>query len=127
MRRGLATRAASIAVLLGAWEVVSLAIGSRALPPVEAVAAALTSEIAHGDLLRHLGITLWRVALAFAVAMGCGTALGLAMGRWRPLDILFDGWVVLLLNQPALVIAVLAYFFDSCDIFEDPVASVEAS
>lgn len=24
-------------------------------------------------------------------------------------------------------LAVLAYFFDSCDIFEDPIASVEAS
>jgi NitT/TauT family transport system permease protein len=38
-----------------------------------------------------------------------GAALGLAMGSWRMLDLVFDGWVVLLLNLPALVIAVLAY------------------
>jgi NitT/TauT family transport system permease protein len=43
------------------------------------------------------------------MAMAAGTALGLAMGRWRSLDLILDGWVILLLNLPALVIAVLAY------------------
>jgi NitT/TauT family transport system permease protein len=54
-------------------------------------------------------VTLARVAAAFFGAIVLGAALGLAMGCWRTLDLLFDGWVVLLLNLPALVIAVLAY------------------
>jgi NitT/TauT family transport system permease protein len=49
------------------------------------------------------------VLVAFVVAMGLGAALGLAMGRWRRVDLLLDGWIVVLLNLPALVIAVLFY------------------
>jgi NitT/TauT family transport system permease protein len=79
------------------------------LPPVDTVATALVAAVESGDLLRHLGITLARSAAAFAMAMAAGTALGLAMGRWRSFDLVCDGWVVLLLNLPALVIAVLAY------------------
>jgi NitT/TauT family transport system permease protein len=69
----------------------------------------LVDETLRGPLLHHLGVTLARVAVAFAAAMGLGAALGLAMGRWRWVDLLCDGWVVLMLNLPALVIAVLAY------------------
>jgi NitT/TauT family transport system permease protein len=102
-------RTASMAALLLVWEALSVVAGGRALPRVETVAAALLEEIAHGGLLFHLSVTLARVVVAFAVAMVCGTALGLAMGRWRAFDLAFDGWVVLLLNLPALVIAILAY------------------
>jgi NitT/TauT family transport system permease protein len=38
-----------------------------------------------------------------------GTAIGLAMGRWRRVDRFFDGWLVLFLNVPALVTIVLCY------------------
>jgi NitT/TauT family transport system permease protein len=100
-----------MALLLAIWEFVSVVAGGRALPRVETVAAALVGEIAHGGLLFHLAVTLARVVVAFAVAMVCGTALGLAMGRWRGFDLAFDGWVVLLLNLPALVIAILAYIW----------------
>lgn len=79
------------------------------LPSVEAVATAMIAAAGSGDLLWHLGITLARSAAAFTIAMAAGTALGLTMGRWRSFDLVFDGWVVLLLNLPALVIAVLAY------------------
>lgn len=79
------------------------------LPSVETVATAMIAAAGSGDLLWHLGITLARSAAAFTIAMAAGTALGLTMGRWRSFDLVFDGWVVLLLNLPALVIAVLAY------------------
>ena len=79
------------------------------LPSVVTVASAAIEAARGGDLFYQLGITLARSAAAFAMAMAAGTALGLAMGRWRSFDLIFDGWVVLLLNLPALVIAVLAY------------------
>jgi NitT/TauT family transport system permease protein len=108
-RRGIAVRALSIALLVGGWELVSRVVGPRYLPSVEAVGAAFVDEIAEGDLLYHLGVTLARVSVAFVLAMGLGAALGLAMARWRAFDLLLDGWVVFLLNLPALVIAILAY------------------
>jgi NitT/TauT family transport system permease protein len=104
-----ALRAASFVLLLAVWEIAAHAAQSRALPSVETVAAVLIAAATTGDLLHHLGITLARSAAAFAIAMAAGTGLGLVMGRWRSLDLVFDGWVVLVLNLPALVIAVLAY------------------
>jgi NitT/TauT family transport system permease protein len=104
-------RAASFILLLLVWEAASRFGGGRALPGIEAVAAAFLDELARGNLLHHLGVTLGRVLLAFVVAMLLGASLGLAMGRWRTFDVALDGWVVLLLNIPALVVAVLAYIW----------------
>jgi NitT/TauT family transport system permease protein len=102
-------RVASFVLLLAIWEIAAEAAGTHALPSVGAVARALAIAASSGDLVYQLGITLARSAAAFVMAMAAGTALGLAMGRWRTLDLVFDGWVVLLLNAPVLVIAVLAY------------------
>jgi NitT/TauT family transport system permease protein len=106
---GFLLRVVSLAVLFAAWEIAGRLVGSKLLPTVGMVAATLWQELARGDLLYQLGITLARVVAAFAVAMVAGTMLGLAMGRWRTADLALDGWVVLLLNLPALVIAILAY------------------
>ena len=108
-RRGIVLRIVSIALLVIAWEVASRLTGARALPTIEAIVAALVDEFRHDHLLHHLAATLGRVAAAFVIAMGLGTALGLAMARWRLFDLVLDGWVVLLLNLPALVVAILAY------------------
>ncbi|NMG32560.1 ABC transporter permease, partial [Aromatoleum evansii] len=43
------------------------------------------------------------------LAMAIGAAIGIAMGRWRRLDALLDGWLVLGLNIPALVTIILCY------------------
>ena len=105
----IALRATSFVLLAAIWEIAATTAGSRTLPTVEVVAKVLVAAAESGDLFHHLGITLARVVAAFSMAMAAGTALGLAMGRWRSLDLVFDGWVVLLLNLPALVITVLAY------------------
>jgi len=75
------------------------------------VLATLADEAANGGLLHDLGATLVRVAIAFTSAMVIGTVLGIAMARSRAIDTLLDSSVVLLLNLPALVIAVLLYIW----------------
>jgi NitT/TauT family transport system permease protein len=90
-------------VLLLVWEGAARWAGSRLAPPPSAALAA------SGELVRNLGITLGRVACAFAAAMVLGSALGLAMGRWRRLDQVLDSLVIGLLNLPALVTIVLIY------------------
>ena len=52
---------------------------------------------------------LWRVILAFTIAMLVGTGLGIAMGSKKNVNIMLDGWHILLLNTPALVIIILCY------------------
>ena len=104
-----AQRIGSVVLFLLVWQVVAGVVHSRLLPSAGAVFVVLAQECVHGPLLFHLGITLARVAAAFVVAMVIGTAIGIVMGRSRTLDTLFDSWLVLLLNLPALVIIVLAY------------------
>ncbi len=105
----LAQRIGSIALLVAVWQIAAVAVHSRMLPSAAAVFAALVQLCLHGTLFFNLGITLARVAAAFIVAMVIGTAIGIVMGRSRTIDVLFDSWLVLLLNLPALVIIVLAY------------------
>ncbi len=98
----------TLALLLG-WELAARLGGSRLFPPPSAVFVALWGEIVSGQLPRNLGITLGRVAFAFAIAMVLGSALGLAMGRLPWLDRLLDSLLTALLNLPALVGIVLIY------------------
>ena len=56
-------------------------------------------------------ITLARVAVAFALAMLIGSAIGIALGRSPVLDQIFGGWLVIGLNLPALVTIVLCYIW----------------
>lgn len=102
-------RAGSLVVFVLLWEGAALALRSRLLPTPAAVLAALIEGVAAGSLLRDLGMTLFRVALAFFFALVLGAALGYAMGRSRTLDAFFDSWLTLLLNLPALVLIVLMY------------------
>lgn len=105
----LTQRVGSVALFIAAWQITADAVHSRLLPSASAVFVVLARECMHGPLLFHLGITLARVTAAFVVAMVVGTAVGIVMGRSRTIDALFDSWLVLLLNLPALVIIVLAY------------------
>jgi NitT/TauT family transport system permease protein len=102
-------RALSVAALLLVWEIVALILASRALPTPQRTFAAFLDGIASGELIYNVAITLGRVVAAFIVAMLVGSALGVAMGRWRSLDAWLDFWVLLLLNLPALVTIILCY------------------
>ena len=54
-------------------------------------------------------ILILPLLLAFTIAMLIGTGLGIAMGSKKNLNIMLDGWHILLLNTPALVIIILCY------------------
>ena len=101
--------ALSILALLVLWEVLAVALESRALPPPFAVAQVLAAGVGDGEIPYHVGITLARVAASFILAMVIGVAIGIAMGRSRTFDRLFDSWLILFLNVPALVTIILCY------------------
>lgn len=108
---GAAARAASLVLLLLAWEIAATAAHSRSLPAPHAVFAFIAREATGGDLVSNIAITLARVVVSFLVAMALGCAIGVALGRSRKLDTAFDTWVIVLLNTPALVITVLCYIW----------------
>jgi NitT/TauT family transport system permease protein len=103
-------RLISALLLLALWQLVALS-GSPLMPGPVAVARALIDDATQGYLLSDLGYTLARVAASFIIAMAAGSAIGMLMGRSRPVDGLFDLWLVLGLNVPALVIIILCYLW----------------
>ncbi len=91
------------------WEVMALLIQHRHLPPPTEVFAAMAREFASGELMFHIGMTLYRVVVAFVIAMLIGSAIGIVMGRNGGIDRFFDTWLILFLNLPALVVIILCY------------------
>ena len=104
-------RVVSLLLFLALWSVGSMMAGERIAPSPQTVAAALGRELASGALLLNMGVTLLRVAASFSIAMVLGVAIGIAMGRSGRVDRLFDPWLLILLNVPALVVIVLAFIW----------------
>lgn len=112
MQESRLTPALSIGGLLSLWVVAAwLTADAQVLPAPWGLVAPLGRELASGELLTHLGATLYRVIWAFALAMTLGIALGLAMGRSARLNRWLDPWLVIFLNLPALVLIVLCYLW----------------
>ena len=105
-----ALRLLSALLLLAIWQAASLS-GSALLPGPASVLRAMIDDATEGYLLSDLGYTLARVVASFVLAMAAGSAIGMLMGRSRPVDGLFDLWLVLGLNVPALVIIILCYLW----------------
>lgn len=105
----LPARLLSACGLLLIWQIGASLAHSRLLPSFTAVLAALVQETASGALPANLAITMGRVAAAFMLSLVLGGTLGIAMGRWRRLDVVLDTLVTTMMNLPALVLIVLIY------------------
>lgn len=101
----------SLAALLALWALGAAVADSDTLPPPGVVLDVVAKAAASGELFYHTGMTLWRVAASFAIALSIGIAIGVAMGASRRIDALFDPWLVFFLNIPALVVIILAYIW----------------
>jgi NitT/TauT family transport system permease protein len=105
-------RLLSAVALLALWQGAAMAVADAALLPSPlATFQAGYAELMRGELLFHVAITLARVAVAFTLAMLIGSAIGILLGRSEPLDQIFNGWLVIGLNLPALVTMVLCYMW----------------
>lgn len=104
-------RSGSLLAALALWQFIAWQVQDPLLPSPTAVVASLIHHLRDGELLHHLVRTLLRVAAAFAIAMLVGVAVGLWMGRSRNANLVLDSLVVLLLNLPALVTAILCFIW----------------
>ncbi len=102
-------RIISFLLIIVIWEITSLIISSKVLPSPQTVLEVFWKELVSGEMLFHLLITLWRVIIAFTIAMLVGTGLGIIMGVRKNVNLILDGWHILLLNTPALVTIILCY------------------
>ena len=104
-------RVLSLVGLVLLWELLAAVSASPLLPGPVAVASNLQGHVVSGELLSHLAITLWRVAVSFVIAMAIGTSLGILMGRSHTVDSVLDNLLVIGLNIPALVTIILCYIW----------------
>ncbi len=65
-------------MLFGLWTILSRRYGAYVLPAPRAVAAGLGAIVVSGDLWRHTGASLYRIALGFGGALAAALAMGLA-------------------------------------------------
>jgi len=101
----------SLLVLGLFWHVLAVVLQNRYLPTPLAVFDIMVREAKNGDLWKHTSATLVRVAIAFIFSMFIGTAIGLALGKYKTADKFFDAWLTLFLNLPALVTITLCYIW----------------
>lgn len=118
----------SFVALILIWQVLATVMGTRLFPapllettsineitgktePVPSVIGTMVRESATGELFFHVGMTLMRVAFAFVLAMFIGSAIGIAMGRSKLTNQVFDTWLIFFLNLPALVTIILCYLW----------------
>ncbi len=84
---------------------------ARLFPTPVAVAFQLWEHLTEGKLIADLGKTLTRAFIAFFIAMALGIAIGIAFGRSQVVDRLFSSWVMIGLNLPAIVVAIMLYIW----------------
>ncbi|WDR03059.1 ABC transporter permease subunit [Devosia algicola] len=101
----------SLPLLLLVWEVLAITFPNRLFPTPVAVGQELWLLATQGKLLSDLIKTLLRASTAFVVAMVLGTVLGILLGRQRRLDRLFSSWLLVGLNLPAIVVAIVLYIW----------------
>lgn len=106
------SRLLSLIALVALWEAAATLIADPGLlPSPYTTFLAGYAELLRGELAFHVAVTLARVAVAFALAMLIGGAIGIALGRSPVADRIFAGWLVIGLNLPALVTIVLCYIW----------------
>jgi ABC-type nitrate/sulfonate/bicarbonate transport system permease component len=73
-----------LALVILVWEVVARRYGAYVLPPPGAVLRGLGEIVRSGELWKHTGASLYRIAAGFGGALGLAVLLGLASFLWRP-------------------------------------------
>jgi NitT/TauT family transport system permease protein len=106
------TAFAAIAGLIAVWEILGRLELTIFIPPATSIAEAWWGLIADGTLFRAASSSLLSLAKGFLPAALLGVLTGLAMGRFRPVRYLLDGWINAFMSAPlsALVPVLIALF-----------------
>lgn len=99
-------RYSPLLLVAAAWElaVLSEIISPSFLPRLSAVIETLWELLLSLDLLRHIGISLFRQSAGFALAAAIGVAAGVAMARLRPVELALRPIVTLWYPVPVVAL-----------------------
>jgi NitT/TauT family transport system permease protein len=104
----IAQRLALVAAVIGVWWLSSLSVPHYILPGPKRVWDAVQLITANGELWNNLAITLWRVAVGFAVAALVGLPLGIVLGANRRAGEFFEPVIPVLNTVSSAIWAIFA-------------------
>jgi NitT/TauT family transport system permease protein len=97
-------RAASIALVLCAWQIVGGSINPIFLSTPTAIAGAFVNMVASGELISAVLASLGVTAAGFLLALVVGVPVGLLMGRFRTIEYVLDPYVSALYVVPRIAL-----------------------
>lgn len=93
------------------WQILALLLPSSILPgPIE-TSITLWDNLAAGDVLEHLWITLLRVFGGLALALAIAIPVGVLMGVHRAAEGVLDIWVMVAMTIPSLCYALICFIW----------------
>lgn len=104
-------RLVSIAAAIALWWLLSLAFTASVLPGPLLTLQTLVENIAAGNVLVHLWMTLARVTAGLALALLIGVPIGVLMGLYRQIERALDLWVMVGLTVPSLCYALVCFIW----------------
>jgi ABC-type nitrate/sulfonate/bicarbonate transport system permease component len=97
------------------------------LPAPSSVFVYLSRMIADGSMLYHLGITLLRIFVGFALAAVCGIVLGVLMGMSRTVARVADVWIAALYPLPKIsLIPLLIIWVGTGEAYKIVISAISA-
>lgn len=92
--------------LLLLWEFLSRTgmIDIRFFPPPSAIVGTLVEMISSGELVKHVSISLYRIALGFLAGVIPGIVIGLLMGLYSPIRHFVSPIIMALMPIPTLAL-----------------------
>lgn len=101
----------SIFTFIIIWQVIAIVLKTDVFPSSLDIFFSLYDHTINGELLHHLGMTLYRVLITFIITMIIGIFIGIFMGISEKVNDLFDFLLIFSLNIPALVTIVICYIW----------------
>jgi ABC-type nitrate/sulfonate/bicarbonate transport system permease component len=121
--------ALTIAAVVVAWEALVRLRGIAPiyLPAPSSVFVYLSRMIADGSMPYHLGITLLRIFVGFALAAVCGIVLGVLMGMSRTVARVADVWIAALYPLPKIsLIPLLIIWVGTGEAYKIVISAISA-
>lgn len=106
-RRSQLVRAGSVVTVLGLWWLLSLFYDPLFLPGPVPVFERVVEIVLYEDFFHHLSLTLFRVVVAFGIALVLAVVVGVVMGLSETGEQFFETFVIVGLTVPAVAVTVI--------------------
>jgi NitT/TauT family transport system permease protein len=109
--KAVGVRVLSVLLIFALWELVSRAVTTSVFPTPAMTWHALQDALADGYVWSDMMVTFGRMLAAFALAMALAITFGLALGTIGWFGRMFDFWVTIAASIPSLLYIVVVYLW----------------